>query len=687
MNRVSGKSGTSRLPPLQDDLALPVASTPAAAKTRPRERFAIPAFLPAALRELPLPAICTVTAKGMQNQRNPPLPIIWESLERWQRDAPDGERCGRKEAAARILAVCHCSEKELALQNLGLTALPSCLAAMHWIESLKVDGNQLSVLPPLPPRLRQLIASRNRLTGLSSGLPSSLTEIWIDQNGVRELPDALPPALQHLSIAENPVTHLPRLPSTLQRLSARGTLLANLPDLPGTLIRLDAGECCLTELPMLLPAGLKEIFVDDNNLMALPTLPRDLFRLQASGNQLTILPDLPLRLQVLSAARNRLARLPVLPDSLQELNAEDNYLTSLPVFPAALARIVVNDNRIEAVPFIHRDIRKLGLRSNPLSQTPSHIARLINRGANPLPALRALQHGVLPGIPRPVADNLVNNARANNVTWRFAETEANAWAFNVFQRRLTETAEYRNVSARPALVARFAKLVTTMRASAILRATCFDIANSSITRCGDRVALGLNQMELAEINHHAETGRYDDQELYAIGMNLFKLHTIDEIGIEKISELRSRGVRIDEVEIRLAYQTALKKKFGLSGMTEDMLSRACANLTNDEIEIAEKKARLLLETDASVEYMAQWLPWRQAMQRQHPAAYGVLSTQLQALRDALSIKPHEMLEQEWLTALAELATIEESKINALTHHFTARFSGNLKNNSNNSNKA
>lgn len=596
-----------------------------------------------------------------------------QTLTRWERSAPAGEGYARQEAAARILHAFQREQKTLALENLGLTSLPDCLDKLHCIESLNLDNNVLSVLPALPEELKRLFANRNRLRHFPSKLPPGLAELWLSRNGMAQLPKDLPDTIATLSIEENPITTLPSLPAGLKRLFARTTHLAALPPLPEGLIELDAGDTRLAQLPDRLPDGLLKIAVDENNLAELPVLPRSLQKLQVSGNLLQVLPALPRGLAELSAGRNQLIQLPTLPRSLQLLKIETNLLTSLPTLPPVVTAIVAHNNLIETVPALPSLLRELDLRFNPLRQIPESIVERLNVGVNCIAALREWKTFGSARLSLPMLPNRWENRAAREGSWTFAETDKNAAAFNIFQARLIQTAEYKNATTRPALATRMDRLVASMRASPLLRSTCFNIADAAITTCGDRVALGLNDMEVAEINHNAETGKYDNHALHAMGTNLYKLHLINQIAVARIADLRSAGIRVDEIEIRLAYQTALKKSLDLPGVTDDMLYRACADLSPQDIDAAEKKVRTLLDSGASIEYLAQWPPWRQAMQRNHPAAYAVLSNESQASGEALSDKPVHLSEHQWLLALAQHSKHESAQMHALTMRLTKGF--------------
>lgn len=267
-------------------------------------------------------------------------------------------------------------------------------------------------------------------------------------------------------------------------------------------------------------------------------------------------------------------------------------------------------------------------------------------------------------------------AEIHPVGWRFSETEINAAAFNVFQARITSTAEYRNPLSRPALVRRVDTLVEAMCASDALRATCFDIASDSIRSCGDRVALGLNDMEQALISENAESGQLSTDKLFHTGLGCFKKQILDEIAVAKIKDLNRGGGAVDAIEVRLAYPTELRDRLALSGVTQSMQYRASARVTEQEITAAENTVKEKLNQGEGVDFLVQWRPWRKAMEKAHPEAFHALQQAIQVKRDAISTMPAHMTDQEWLDALAKQKTDETRQstdlVKRLTHTFISR---------------
>ncbi|NYG45198.1 Leucine-rich repeat (LRR) protein [Bradyrhizobium sp. IAR9] len=177
---------------------------------------------------------------------------------------------------------------------------------------------------------------------------------------------SIPAGLRRLNVDDNQLNSLPEtLPASLQRLYASNNRLTSLPELPPGLRRLYAISNGLTRLPAELPPGLRRLNVDNNQLTSLPErLPATLQELDVSGNRLTHLPGLPAGLQRLNVDYNQLTDLPEpLPAELEWLSASHNWLTSLP----------------ETVP---PELLWLGASNNQLTSVPETLLTQLRRDSS-----------------------------------------------------------------------------------------------------------------------------------------------------------------------------------------------------------------------------------------------------------------------------------------------------------------
>ncbi|XP_067104163.1 leucine-rich repeat transmembrane protein FLRT1 isoform X1 [Osmerus mordax] len=183
------------------------------------------------------------------------------------------------------------SLRELHLQDNNIRTLPrATLARYPLLERLHLDDNSISTVSIQErafsgtPRLRLLFLSRNHLSSIPAGLPSSLEELRLDDNRITTIP-----------------THAFRGLASLRRLVLDGNLLANTRIADDTFSRLsNLSELSLVRNalqapPLNLPAAhLLRLQLQDNGMTHVPRGSLDgmrrLQRLDLSGNNLTSLP-------------------------------------------------------------------------------------------------------------------------------------------------------------------------------------------------------------------------------------------------------------------------------------------------------------------------------------------------------------------------------------------------------------
>ena len=161
-----------------------------------------------------------------------------------------------------------------------------------------------------------------------------------------------------------------------------------------------------------------------------------------------------------------------------------------------------------------------------------------------------------------------------------------AGSFAFWLQRLTETADYATPSARSRTHSRVLRLFDALVADGDFAAICFAIADESIATCGDRVAIGLNQMEMAAINREVDRGTLDTDALFKMGAAQFRLTELQTIASEHARRVRREH---EQVEVELAYQVGLRSRLDLPLGNRHMLYRACAHVHDKDLEAAAEK--------------------------------------------------------------------------------------------------
>ncbi len=239
----------------------------------------------------------------------------------------------------------------------GLKALPASIGNLTALESLSIDGNELTTLPPTIgklTRLEHLYAYSNKFRTLPEeiGELKRLKNAVLWSNELETLPAGIGglASLEELELQRNP---LRGLPEEIGR-------LANLKEL-------DLENCQLKVLPATMAgmAKLRSLKLEGNRFAAIPEV---LFALPA--------------LEVLHLNENQIAEIPAgiaRAKALSELYLSKNKLRALPDELFALARLAVLELEENAIKEVPRGIGKLRglttlkLQRNPVKGIPEEV--------------------------------------------------------------------------------------------------------------------------------------------------------------------------------------------------------------------------------------------------------------------------------------------------------------------------
>lgn len=431
----------------------------------------------------------------------------------------------------------------------------------------------------LERKTHTLDLSRLNLSSLPAALPDHIEVLNIYENELEHLPAHLPPSLSSLSVSDNNLVELPAtLPANLTWLSASSNLLASLPPrLPERLVNLNLYNNMLQSLPDHLPANLTRLDLNDNQLIHLPDN---------------------------------------LPDTIQDLRVADNMLMALPQrFPAALNYLDIRHNLVNAFPPAMINLpahARVCAEGNPLSEhTLRSLFRIASErsyhGPQILFSLAAERQSPEPPPLREAVDQWLPPEQ-----WEAFENEPDAPAFSAFLCRLAET---RNMLENPGFRQQVTTWLRKVAADATLRQHTFALAQEATASCEDRVTLAFNSMQQAALLREVESGAWDSLpiDLITIGREMFRLEQLERIAREKVAELRF----VDELEVYLAYQTALRQALQLKTVAELMRFNTCAGLAPEDVNRALVEVRSK-ENAQFASWLPKWAPWKCVLRRLCP---------------------------------------------------------------------
>lgn len=151
---------------------------------------------------------------------------------------------------------------------------------------------------------------------------------------------------------------------------------------------------------------------------------------------------------------------------------------------------------------------------------------------------------------------------------------------------LRNTADFRR--DYPGLRARVWNMLAAANDYEDVRTALFEFANH-VNTCGDGIILVFSQLEvlvLVEQAKRAGTVVGAEYALIDLARGLSRLDAVERIALGDIAERRTAGLRVDDVEVRLAYRIGLAERLELPGQPQSMLFERMANVTAAQLDSA-----------------------------------------------------------------------------------------------------
>ena len=193
--------------------------------------------------------------------------------------------------------------------------------------------------------------------------------------------------------------------------------------------------------------------------------------------------------------------------------------------------------------------------------------------------------------------------------------------------RVVQTADYRNINVRPALLERLNAVLARTCTDSAFRAYALNVLDDAVQTCGDRVILELNTVE-REMNLKVASSKPGIERLSILkelGLSLMKLSIVQAHAAQSCQRLQFG----DEVEVYLAYETKLRERLGLPGKTVSTLYSS--GVENEDFDAAAQDAERQSSDPAAVKaFFATWTPWQQHLRQTQAEASSFKQVRAQA---------------------------------------------------------
>ncbi|MBV6286764.1 NEL domain-containing protein [Pseudomonas aegrilactucae] len=200
---------------------------------------------------------------------------------------------------------------------------------------------------------------------------------------------------------------------------------------------------------------------------------------------------------------------------------------------------------------------------------------------------------------------------------------------------LGETSDFRETYDD--LKRRVWELIKAISANTALREQVLQTLDS-VRNCGDAVILVFSQLEVQVLINQAlalGTQLGAEWSLMKLARGLYRLEQVELIAGRVIDARLKAGREVDDIEVRLAYRTGLAEPLELPGQPNTMRYRASAQVTDADIQAAQKEIEST-ETPAVLKAsIAQRDFWVSYLKEQYAERYQQVAKPLHARMEAL----------------------------------------------------
>lgn len=219
-------------------------------------------------------------------------------------------------------------------------------------------------------------------------------------------------------------------------------------------------------------------------------------------------------------------------------------------------------------------------------------------------------------------DPAADDAEALTRVWNDLEQVPDSAAFFNLLDGLDGTRDF--LQGRTELTRRVHRVLTVAEQNPELREVLFNMAKSPQTCKDGRILLfsdiEVKVFELETVQATPESQQ--DNVLFKLGRNLFRLGKLEKIADRDILQRQSQGGRPDAAEVRLAYRIGLRERLELPGQPTDMIYSG--NVTALMLDAAYAEVIAAEQSDALIEEMVGRQYWADHLRRKYPQRFRVL---------------------------------------------------------------
>ncbi len=253
-----------------------------------------------------------------------------------------------------------------------------------------------------------------------------------------------------------------------------------------------------------------------------------------------------------------------------------------------------------------------------------------------------------------------DKARIRFDNWAAGVNLSDAQNFRRFLSKLWQTADAQNHIGLERLKQRVQHVLVELKQRQDLRPFCFDLVKDALGACGNRVDMGLNNIEHTILNAKAESGEIEPEILEKMVIQQFRLRELAPIVCEKVKNISPNM----QVEYYLNYQLRLKEQWDLLIQGQEMLYSNLVELTDKELDLVKKKLKAAEQEEKFFTFFFEHEAWQHYLERKYADQFNTLKNQRDAEFNTLE-NQYEELSEEYQKQIEVINRNAENKLEIL----------------------